>query len=81
MIAHFAGLAALGTRGRDNSFPPCPHYGGARSVRTIASGHRFAVLRAAADAASRLRLLKVLRSKVIRYATCEMSYHSADQVK
>ena len=24
---------------------------------------------------------KVLRSKVIRYATCEMRYHSADQVK
>ena len=32
-------------------FPPCPHYGGGRSVRTIAAGFRFAVLRAAADAA------------------------------
>ena len=39
-------------------FPPCPHYGGARYVRTIAAGQRFAVLRAAADAACRLRLLK-----------------------
>ncbi len=60
---------------------PCPHDGGARSGRTIASSRPFAFLRAAADAASRLRLLKVLRSKVIRYATCEMRYHSADQVK
>ena len=51
MMAHFAGLAALGTRGRINSFPPCPHYGGGRSGRTIASGQRFAFLRAAADAA------------------------------
>ena len=39
-------------------FPPYPHYGGARYVRTIAAGQRFAVLRAAADAACRLRLLK-----------------------
>ena len=31
--------------------PPCPHYGGARSGRTIASGLPFAFLRAAADAA------------------------------
>ena len=39
-------------------FPPCPHYGGVRFGRTIASGLRFAFLRAAADAACRLRLLK-----------------------
>ena len=32
-------------------FSPAPHYGGARYVRTIAAGQRFAVLRAAADAA------------------------------
>ena len=53
MVPHFAGLAALGTRGRNNSFsPPCPHDGGARFGRTIASGPRFAFLRAAPDGCS-----------------------------
>ena len=32
-------------------FPPCPHYGGGRSGRTITSGQRFAFLRAAPDGA------------------------------
>ena len=46
-------------------FPPCPHYGGARFGRTIASGLRFAFLRAAADAAiADFVCLKVLRGEV-----------------
>ena len=45
--------------------PPYPHDGGARSVRTIAAGQRFAVLRAAADAAiADYVCLKVLRGQV-----------------
>ena len=46
-------------------FPPCPHYGGARFGRTIASGLRFAFLRAAADATfADFVCLKVLRGEV-----------------
>ena len=47
--------------------PPYPHNGGARSGRTIASGHRFAFLRAAPDGAiADFVCFKVLRSKAIR---------------
>ena len=61
--------------------PPCPHDGGGRFGRTIASGQRFAFLRAAADAAiadyvcSRCSVARLFAN-----ATCGMRYHSADQV-
>ena len=63
--------------------PPYPHDGGARSGRTIASGHRFAFLRAAADAAiadyvcsrcSVARSFATLRSEC---TTCGMIAHFA----